>query len=961
MKRSTHRSICLAVAVCTAMLSTAQKNIDRLRIDLAGAWHFVIDENNQFDEKSLFGDTLLLPGTTDTNHKGHPLDRFDETTHLSRNYSYVGKVWYRRFLDVPRQWKNKSVTLHLERTKPTSVWVNGIKMGSSDDISVAQNYDVSAAFNSQNWKIGQVWIDIMVDNSDRNVPPQLLGSSHAYTEDTQTNWNGIIGDIYLEAKEKKCINDFFVNADYQKATVSIKCEYSSFVKPNDKVKLTIYNAADGSAVASKVFLASDEIKMTLDQTAVRPWSEFHPAMYEAELILANGDKLRKPFGFCDMRVEGRHFLVNGNRTFLRGKHDACVFPLTAHVPMDNESWRKYFRTLKDYGINHVRFHSWCPPEACFAEADKAGIYLQPELPFWGDFNSKDKRLMDYLMDEGKKIVNSYGHHPSFVMMALGNELWGDIDMMKQFTDTLRQQHYTKLMTFGSNYYLGYQGWKEGMDYFTTCRNGGERDKEFNTHTRGSFSFADTYDGGYINHTYPNTVMNFDEAVEACPVPIISHETCQFQMYPNYKEIDKYSGVLRPCNMEIFRKRLEQAGMLDQADEFFLASAAWSALLYRADMEMDLRTRDMAGFQLLDLQDYPGQGSAYIGVLDAFMESKGIIEPEEWRQFCSEIVPLAVMDRFCYSNTDSAFVELKIANYSEQSLQGRALIWQLVDTNGMVCQRGEVNITEGGQGLLELGAIQIPMGDINVPSKMRLSLQIEVPSLQASSVSPQALQYTNDYPLWIYPADNGYVSKEIMMTDTLDAKAQQQLKKGGKVLLMPRRGGVEKATVGGLFQTDYWNYRMFRTISENNKKPVSPGTLGILANPAHPLFRDFPTEAHTNWQWFGIVKPSYPLILDTTPQDYRPIVQVIDNVERNHKLGLVFEFNVEGGKLLVCMSDLKSMDDKPEVRQFITSMLRYMESHDFSPSQTVSLDYLQDLLTRDAEELNINELRNISFE
>ena len=434
------------------------------------------------------------------------------------------------------------------------------------------------------------------------------------------------------------------------------------------------------------------------------------------------------------------------------------------------------------------------------------------------------------------------------------------------------------------------------------------------------------------------------------------------MYPNYKEMEKYRGVLRPCNMEIFRDRLDKAGMLDLADDFFRASSAWSLQLYRADMEMDLRTRDMAGFQLLDLQDYPGQGSAYIGVLDAFLESKGVVEPAEWRHFCSEVVPLAVMDRFCYSNTDSVFVELKIANYSEMSLLGKSLVWQLADRKGMVCQQGMVKISDSGQGLLELGAVQIPLGDLSVPSKMTLRLCVEdQPSFSSQVSASSSSVYQNDYPLWVYPADNGYESKEVLITDTLDDAAQKRLRQGGKVLLMPRRSGVEASTVGGLFQTDYWNYRMFRTISENNKKPVSPGTLGILTDPAHPLFRLFPTEEHTNWQWFGIVKPSYPLILDTTPQDYRPIVQVIDNVERNHKLGLIFEFNVEGGKLLVCMSDLKGMDDKPEVRQFLSSMLHYMESPQFVPSQTVSLGYLHDLLTQRSDERGILELRNISFE
>ena len=288
--------------------------------------------------------------------------------------------------------------------------------------------------------------------------------------------------------------------------------------------------------------------------------------------------------FKDFHIEGAHFYANGHPVFLRGKHDAAVWSLTGHVDMTVEGWIKYLGTCKEYGINHVRFHSWCPPEAAFVAADSLGIYLQPELPFWGSFDDKDETLMKFLHQEGENILREYGHHPSFRMMALGNELWGSIDKMKEFVDDFRKIAPDKYYTFGSNYYLGYQGVKEEMDYFTTCRIGGEGWGKYNTHSRGSFSFADAYDGGMINHFHPNTSMNFDEACDkwASPqpwqkkdgkagIPIISHETGQFQTYPDFREIKKYTGVLYPYNFEIFRRRLAAAGMLSQADDFHKAS------------------------------------------------------------------------------------------------------------------------------------------------------------------------------------------------------------------------------------------------------------------------------------------------------------------------------------------------------------------------------------------------------
>ncbi len=622
--------------------------------------------------------------------------------------------------------------------------------------------------------------------------------------------------------------------------------------------------------------------------------------------------------------------------------------------MDVDTWRKYFQTAKEYGINHYRFHSWCPPKACFEAADIEGIYLQPELSFWGTLNKDDERLISYLTKEGINIQNEYGNHASFVMFALGNELSGDQEAMNTLVDTFRKIDNRHLYAFGSNNFLGgYNGQLPEEDFLVTCRIGGEWGgvNPFNTHVRGSFSFADAPDGGYINHTYPNSVMDFSEAITKSTVPVISHESGQFQVYPDYNEIKKYTGVLQPPrNFEVFKKRLADAGMADQADDFFKASGKWAVQLYKADIEMDLRTAGFGGFQLLDLQDYPGQGSAFVGILDAFMDSKGLVTPEEWRQFCSPVVPLFVTEKFCWTNNETLKGgDIRIANYSENGLAGKDLNWTLSDGKGQPIDEGNIKIESNQIGLLDVGQIQISLSSVSKAQKVILSLEI------------QGIEAKNTYPLWIYPENVSIdILAGITVTDKLDDSTISRLKKGESVLWFPNKEKYKQSTVGGLFQTDYWNYRMFKTISENAKKPVSPGTLGILTNPEHPLFKDFPTDMHTSWQWFPIIKQSYPLILDKTPSTYRPIVQVIDNVERNHKLGLIFEFQMDNGKLLVCMSDLGSVIDKPEAKQMYHSMINYMSSNDFKPQSKISIESLKDLFNPVTTTNKIEILENISY-
>jgi hypothetical protein len=929
----------------------------RSRIPLEGNWGLQLDTAGagiapDWLTKSCT-DSLFLPGTTDMGKKGTYNTDMTLTTSLSREYVFEGKALYTKQVDIPEEWDGTSVRLVMERTKPTTIWIDGKEVGANNDISTAQQYDLSSYLFP-----GTHTVAILVDNGKQAVPEKVYGSSHAYSASTQTNWNGIIGDFYLESVPLCGIDDIQLYPDVAKKVVTARVTLRNPDKGVGKGILSFYAEAWNTDKQHKTPVQTIEVDWTKPEQEFELalgdkallWSEFTPALYRLSVSLKTDqsvDTEQATFGLRDFKAKGRQFTMNGKVTFLRGKHDACVFPLIAHTAMDVETWRHYFQVAKQYGINHYRFHSWCPPEACFEAADIEGIYLQPELPVWGNIDIDDTELCDYLLKEGRNLHRAYSNHASFVMFGLGNEMSGE-EGLAMLIQTFKKEDNRHIYASGSNNYLGFKGKQADEDYFTTCRVGREDDKQFNTHARASFSFADAYDGGYLNHTYPNSEMDFSSANALCDVPIISHETGQFQVYPNYEEIKKYTGVLKPRNFEIFKKRLEEAGMIDQAHDFMMASGKWSALLYRADIEMNLRTPEWGGFQLLDLQDYPGQGSAYVGILDAFMESKGLIAPEEWRHFCSEVVPLFCTEKFCWTNDEALTGEVEIANYSESDLNGKQLSWVLTDSKQQVLDKGVLPLQVKQGELAKVGTLKPAIASVRKAEKVTLALSID------------GTPYRNDYSLWIYPAADKEVtpSEDICVTDDLDAHLKY-LTEGGKVLWFPSKDKHKDQTVGGLFQTDYWNYRMFRTICENLDRPVSPGTLGILTDPGHPALADFPTEFHTNWQWFPIIKQSYPMILDRLSDDYRPIVQVIDNVERNHKLGLLFEFKVGNGKLLVCMSDLKAVQDKPEARQFYRSILEYMESPAFAPSYSLSAKDLQDLFTAKVKTGEMKKLFNIS--
>lgn len=903
----------------------------RESIDLSGSWQFDIDTKKVGVEQEWFAknlsDSVILPGTTDSNQKG--FKNTDVTTmHLNRVYKYEGPAWYQKKVVIPESWQNKSIRLQLERTKSTKIWVDNQYAGNSHLMESPQYYNLSDFLTP-----GEHTITVCVDNNLRLTP---FGNVHIYSDDTQTNWNGIIGDIQLTASSKTYITDLQVYPDIQNKKIIVNLNINNQLDlENINVELRVSKKINGEIVELKPAkfnlpcTSEMELEYSLgDQMDL--WDEYSQPVYTVNAVISGNevkDNLSVPFGMRKFEAKGTQFSINGRTTFLRGKNDACVFPLTGHPPMEKEGWLKVFKIAQSYGINHVRFHSWCPPNAAFEAADELGIYLQPELPFWGGLESD--AVADKLLAEGVALLKSYANHPSFVLFSAGNEIWSGHERVTKNMESLKEMDNRPLYTQGSNNNIGYVGPTEYSDFHLAARTPSDGDNRL-THIRLTHAFADSKDGATLNSQIPSTTANFDNSVSKIKVPLVSHEIGQYQIYPDFDEIKKYTGVLRANNLEVFRGRLEKAGMLDQNKDFAKASGAWSALCYRAEMEAALRTKGFGGFQLLDLQDFPGQGTALVGILDAFMDSKNVVSREDWIQSCNDVVPLLVFEKYCWTNTENFSAEVKVANYSNQNFTN-GLNWKATDEQNNVIAEGKFTNEIDLGGLQNIGEINFPLNKITSAQKITLQLNVE------------NTDYKNIYPLWIYPEPAISKTDDVIVASKLDASTITKLEKGAKVLLFPKANSVEKNSVGGLFPPDFWNFGMFKGISEGNNKPVSPGTLGLLMNPEHPLLQSFPTEFHTNMQWWSIIRNSRPLILDITENRYRPIIQVVDNMERNHKLGLVFEFKMGEGKLLVCMSELEKIKDKPEAAQFYNSILDYMKSDDYQPKFEIDKKMIDQLI------------------
>jgi hypothetical protein len=915
---------------------------------IAGTWRFCLDASKQGIERQYFKEKLQeniqLPGTTAENKKGE-YNKAREIAHLTEAYPLVGYAWYQREIEIKEEWAGKPIRLYMERTRVTQVWIGEQWLGSQNSVSAPHVYEFGVM------KPGTYTLTVLVDNS--GLP---IKGGHMTSPDTQTNWNGLLGRLELQAMELIRLDNIQAFPDVANKSVRLKFDvhndtgfaadaHISMIALADmigegascdtpKEKTTLLQAVPGKQTLEVSYDLGEEIAL---------WSEFTPVLYRMRIGLeaaASGSSYRDErfvtFGMRQFATEGTQFTNNGSKVFLRGKHDALAFPLTGYAPMTVEEWVRVLSIAKSYGINHYRFHTCCPPEAGFMAADMLGVYFEPELPYWGAFQEPgdkdyDEARAEYLRSEGLRILDAYGNHPSFALFTLGNELHGSRPAMSALLKEYREHDNRRLYAEGANNYFWAPSFSEESDFWVTMRTG-----VGGSIVRASFSHADL-PLGHVQASYPSTVVDYRDNLPDAPIPIVGHEIGQFQSFPNFGEIDKYTGVLEARNFEVFRERLQHAGMLSQADDFFKASGQLAVICYREEIEAALRTPGFGGFQLLDLQDFPGQGTALVGVLDAFMESKGFIEPERWREFCSDIVLLARFPRYTYTVGEHFEAQLEMANYGGSALEDVQLEWSLKQGERLI-GNGMTAAKNVGQGALEpLGTIRIDLAhaEIEAPGKLELELR-----WKGSVV-------TNHYPIWIYPADvDTNPADSVHIRRSLDEETAELLAGGGRVLLIPDQEQLT-SHIQGFFASDFWCYPMFRSICEGNNAAPAPGTLGLLCDEQHPAFKAFPTEFHSNWQWWPIVMNSRSLILDEWPDTFRPVVQVIDNFERNHKLGLIVEAKVGNGSLLVCASDLIGQQDKPEARQLLHSLLQYAASADFKPSEELSFEQLRAVLDPNA--------------
>ncbi|HEX7316357.1 MAG TPA: discoidin domain-containing protein [Pyrinomonadaceae bacterium] len=895
-------------------------------LPLAGVWRFALDRANagvgeRWFERDL-PETIKLPGVLQSQGYGDEistrtpwvLSLYDRFWYLREDYKaytrpgavkvpflsqpprhYVGVAWYQRDIEVPETWRRRRVVLFMERPRwESSVWIDDRRVGSNNSLVAPHEFDLGELTP------GRHRLTVRVDSS---MLMPYRPDAHSVSDSLAGSWNGIVGRIELNSTGGVWIDNARVFPNVRTKAALLKVQVGNATGRAGRGTLSAGGVNVPIAWDEKGGKAQLEVPLGRD---AKTWNEFGPALQRLTLRL-QGESVDETkelsFGLVEFKTEGSDFVVNGRKTYLRGTHHGGDFPLTGYPPTDVEYWRRILRINKAWGINHVRFHSFCPPEAAFTAADELGIYLQPEPGMWNEI-SPGTPLEKMLYEETERMIKAYGNHPSFVMLSASNEPKGRWKQsLPRWAEHFRREDPRILYTTGTGHTdREIPDPEEGADFLVVQRLGEKM-------LRGQSAWFG---------------RDYRESLRDIKIPVLSHELGQWVAYPDYSVIDKFKGYMRPGNYEIFRDSLAAHGLLDKHKQFAWASGRYQLACYKEEIEANLRTPGMAGFQLLDLHDYVGQGTALVGLLDPFWEPKGYADAAEFRRFNSETVPLARLTRRVFTSDETLEAEVEVAHYGAAPLGNAAPVWKVLDSRGAIVASGRwpARTIPVGKNIA-LGRVSVDLSKLAAPRRYKL-----VVGLRGAAAE-------NDWDFWLYPPDDERDEpRDLLITRSWD-EAEAKLREGGKVLYLPRRADLDWTSPPLDDVPVFWNRLM---------GPAWGRMLGLLNNARHPALELFPTDANFDWQWSEIVRGARAVNLDRLPRALEPVVWAIDDWNRNYKLGLVFECRVGRGRLLVSGADLSTgLDTRPAARQLRRSLLAYMASPRFRPTVSVRPEELRGLL------------------
>ncbi len=945
------------ILFCLVLYILASQAAQAYPISLDGYWRFELDPldagvQQQWFNRQLRG-YIKLPGILQSQLFGNDittetpwvLSLYDRYWYLREDYKaytergkvkvpflsqpqrhYLGAAWYQREIDIPRQMFGRRILLTLERPHwETTVWIDEKKIGSDKSLVAPHVYDLGTV------GIGRHRLTIRVDN--RMLMP-YRPDAHSVSDSLGATWNGIVGKIQIDDTARVWIDDAQVFPNLAQHTMLIKVKIGNLTGHSGQGTLTaIWPDIGVVPVSWDENGANVEVEVPIRLDAEK-WDEFHPKKLPLRLWLRGSDVEEYKdltVGLRDFHAEGNQFILNGRQINFRGTIFGGFFPLTGYPPTDVKAWKDLFELCKKWGLNHMRFHSWCPPEAAFEAADQVGFYLQIEPGMWNEI-SPATAMERMLYEETDRIIRAYGNHPSFMLLSASNEPKGNWqESLSRWVERYRKLDPRRLYASGTGHTeRDLTNITQGTDYLAVHR---------------------------INHKMLRRESgwfgnDFSESLAEINIPVISHEVGQWAAYPDYDMIAKFQKAhLRPGNLEIFRDSMVAHGLFERNKVFAEASGHFQFESYKEEIEANLRTPGLSGFQWLALNDYLGQGTAFVGLLDAFWAAKSYAKDEDFKEFCNSTVPLARLSKRIYTSAERFEVDIELAHFGAAPLENTIVAWRIDETPMPKGEWPARNYPIGKN--IPVGRISVDLIKAIAPGEHTLTVlvgpaELFDPLTGKIRPGPDAIKGTtyfeNHWSFFVYPemvpaefkgTPDCPLSRErdIFITRSWD-EAEKKLAKGGRVLFVPRPLDLDWTNPPLDRVPVFWNRQM---------NPAWGRMLGLAFDKGGGLGW-FPTQPYFDWRWASLITNVRAINLDNLPSKLAPVVSAIDDWNRNYKLGVIFEGAMGDGKLLVSAIDIsKENDANPVARQLRYSVLDYMSTDCFQPNVPVTDAEMRSLL------------------
>lgn len=862
-------------------------------IDLAGEWRFLLDAQDRGVADKVWQtrlpDRIRLPGSTDTGRYATGSRSIPVRSLRSRVFPYVGPAWYQRDIAVPYAWRRRRVTLFLERCHwETRVWLDGRFVGSQNSLSTPHVYDLTNMATP-----GTHRLTIRVDN---RLELDLGELCNAVSEETQTNWNGIVGRIELHGTARVWIEEVQNLPSVPSKSITVRTRIGNLTGRRVSVKL-LHTANARSSMAAVVTRTAGNVGQgfawvtcTLPLGAnARFWSTDDPEVYTVRTDLEATDgrttwvhSCETPTALRSFRAENGRFLLNDFPILLRGAVDRAVFPRSGYPPTSAAAWRKFFTKAKQYGLNHVRFETWCPPAAAFEAADATGMLLLVEAPFHGAGLGQVPARDRFLHDETLRIVRNYGNHPSFALFTLGAVLGGNATYAETILHELKAADPRHL------YAASTAGIPSAADDFAVVPVPVRPDSHETS--------ADMHRSSEVS------------------LPVIAHEVGLRGGFPDIGVLAKHAGVLRATGLVRLQDSLGKRGLADKAATMARSAACTDWEFCRASVERLLATGALAGYHLAGFVGGLSWMQGGMGALDIFWDETGIVTPEEMRQWCSDMVPLLVGARHRYSTTETFEAEVALCHFAAQALEQIPVSWSLRSGDAVVAE-GSFQLPRIERGTVtRVGRIVVPLSHVKPPARLGLIVSVNGTGAKA------------EWPLWVYSSeDEGAFAEGVYVATRLNTRALETLRAGGRVVLLAETSSIR------------WSVPSSLAFGGNM---ADQGMVGVVCDPRYPALRGFPTRDWAEPQWYDLLSRSRAIVLPVGVPASVCVVEGIDRPTRNLPLALLMECRVLGGRLLACSLDLVSeIGVRHEARQLLKSLLDYAASEFFVPAQEISQEDL----------------------